>query len=73
MFQDVADMAVVVSDRLGPLGNLDLSFVVCRIACLVDLRQDELKSVGIRCSVWSAFFSRVKSDLFVVFCVVVVR
>ncbi len=73
MFQDWADMVVVFSDRLGPLGNLDRSFLVCRIACLFDLRQDELKSVGIRCSVLSAFFSRVKSDLFVMICVVVVR
>ena len=42
MFQDGAGMAVVVRDRLAPLGNLHLSLLVCRIACLLDLRQDEV-------------------------------
>ena len=47
MFQDGADVAVVVCDRLVPLGSRQVSFLVCSRACLLDLRQDELKFVGI--------------------------
>ena len=47
MFQDGADMAVVLRDRFAALCDFNLSFVVCRFACLFDLRQDELKLVGI--------------------------